>query len=153
MDSKAVSEKFLLLTTHGLPNIFRAKKTIGLLFWIFCFILSVGLCCAFVVQSVLQYLSFEVTTKSRIIPVLNLEFPTIKICNLNPFSTEYGIEYFAEYFREYQQSQNSYGIKLNENITNLEIFNNNLQLIKMTGLSRMSPLNFTDEQKKKLVYP
>jgi hypothetical protein len=72
-------------TSHGFPNIFRTKIIAIKIMWLIFLIVSSGLCGYMVMKSILDYLSFDVITKIRIQNEVPMEFPTITICNLNPF--------------------------------------------------------------------
>ena len=51
---------------HALPNIVRNKYIIIKIVWIVCFLISFGICCWFIIQSILDYLSYQVITNIKV---------------------------------------------------------------------------------------
>jgi len=80
-------------TSHGYPNIFRTDKWLIKIMWFLFILLSTGFCFYMVTKSVMDYLNHDVVTKIRVFNEAPIEFPTITICNLNPFTTNASIEY------------------------------------------------------------
>ena len=89
-------------TSHGFPNIFRANNIFIKLMWLLFLICSSAMCGFMVVRSIMDYLSFDVVTKVRVYSEVPSEFPTITICNINPFAKNESIEAMKDiYIREY----------------------------------------------------
>jgi hypothetical protein len=76
------------LTIHSIPNIFRTKHIIIKLIWIGAFLISSGLCGYLVYSSINNYLEFNVVTTIKVVRETPIIFPSITICNANPFVTE-----------------------------------------------------------------
>jgi hypothetical protein len=73
-------------TSHGLPNIFRTHN-IGLkIMWLLFFLFSTAICGFMIARSIIEYLNYDVVTKIRVLHENPSEFPTITICNINPFT-------------------------------------------------------------------
>jgi hypothetical protein len=85
-------------TSHGYPNIFRTDKWPIKIMWLFFLLLSTGVCFYMVTKSVTDYLNHEVVTKIRVFNEQMMEFPTITICNLNPFTKKASLEYINTLF-------------------------------------------------------
>jgi acid-sensing ion channel 5 len=85
----ALREQILASTSHGLPNALRNRHLPMKTMWSISFVLSTALCSVLIIQSIIQYLEFEVITKVRIVGETEAEFPRITICNLNRYHTEY----------------------------------------------------------------
>jgi hypothetical protein len=87
--SKKVKAKILewagTTTSHGYPNIFRTSLWEIRIMWLIFTLIATGLCAYMIAKSVLDYLNFEINTKIVIDKEIPSEFPTITICNLNPF--------------------------------------------------------------------
>ena len=87
--SKKIKSKILewagMTTSHGYPNIFRSNLREIRIMWLIFTMIATGLCAYMIVRSVLDYLNFEINTKIVIDKEIPSEFPTITICNLNPF--------------------------------------------------------------------
>ena len=84
---------FQSTTSHGLPNMFKTHSLTIRLLWIACTLVSTVLCSYMVISSVNEYFEYDVVTKIRVIDQVPLEFPTITICNLDPFQAEFGTEF------------------------------------------------------------
>lgn len=76
-------------TSHGYPKIFTADKLLTKILWIVCFLTAIGSCSFLVVMSVIEYLKFSTNTKTTMIYESNAVFPSITICNMNPFLSPY----------------------------------------------------------------
>lgn len=81
------------ITIHSIPNIFRTKFISLKVIWTVAFLISSSLCFYSIVQSVLNYLKYEVNTKIRVIDQQSLVLPAITICNTNPYVTNSSLEY------------------------------------------------------------
>lgn len=75
-------------TSHGIPQIVQAKKFYLKVIWAVFLLVSISLCATMVVKSIKEFFEFDVTTKIREITHENLTFPTVTLCNINPFVTE-----------------------------------------------------------------
>ena len=84
------------LTAHGFPNIARSERTFVKVSWIIFLIVSFGLCSFMIAQSISAYLSFEVVSQVRVFNEVPMEFPTVTICNLNPFVTDKAVQLFEK---------------------------------------------------------
>lgn len=73
-------------SSHGLPKIFETKYLPIKIMWTIFFIASMSYCTYFIIRSIVQYTKYETNIK-----IIDLEdtptiFPTITICNTNPFN-------------------------------------------------------------------
>jgi hypothetical protein len=59
-------------------------------------ILSSGLCSYLVIQLIISYLSYGVSTASRTLYETPALFPKITICNANPFTTQYAFNFLKQ---------------------------------------------------------
>ena len=70
-------------TSHGIPNILRAERfSIKILWTLFTFV-ATALCAVLIIQSILNYLEFGVTTTIRIKNEISSTFPAITLCSLS----------------------------------------------------------------------
>lgn len=83
-----LKESALSTTNHALPNIVRNKNVYIRLMWIFCFFASTGICSYAVIQSIINYLNYEVVTKINLFYENPTQFPTVTFCNLDPIHTK-----------------------------------------------------------------
>jgi hypothetical protein len=74
-------------TSHGFPNIFKNEKIALKTMWFIFLSLSAAFCGFMVARTILDYISFEVVSQIRVFDEIPAQFPTITICNLNPFVT------------------------------------------------------------------
>ena len=124
-------------TAHGLPNIVNAKYIPLKLIWMFCCVLSISLCGYLTTRNVLDFLNYEVVTKITVNQEIPIIFPTITICNRNPFNTEYAMSFIndlenstdrsfwndyywfysrANVFNKSDEEKKKFGLKLDETI-------------------------------------
>ena len=95
-------------TSHGIPNIIRAKYNSLKIFWSFLFFLSAAACCYLVLKSIRNFFDFEVVTKVTITDDISIEFPTITICSRELFSNYYyGEKYRNDTYYEFKKIHNS----------------------------------------------
>lgn len=91
---KRIAVKHLKLSTaHAIPNITRSPKLVVKLVWAFFLLASLGGCGFLMGLKIIEYFSFDVSTKIRELNEFPSVFPTISICNLNPFTSQYAIEF------------------------------------------------------------
>jgi hypothetical protein len=91
---QVLREQILVSTSHGLPNAIRNPHLPMKTMWSISFILSTALCSYLIIQTIMEYLEFDVITKVRIVGETEAEFPRITICNLNPFQTEFAFDFY-----------------------------------------------------------
>lgn len=80
-------------TTHGIPHFFKRKNWILRIMWAVCFFISTGICFYMIAQTILTYLEYDTVTRAQRIYQVSAEFPTVSICNINPFVTNASYEY------------------------------------------------------------
>jgi len=72
---------------------FKRKNRIIKAFWIICFLVFSGICANIISKSFTNYFSYETVTNVETIYENPAPFPTVSICNQNPFMTNYSFEY------------------------------------------------------------
>ena len=90
----------LSTTTHGVQKFTKAQKSHTRVFWIIFIFMALGLCSYVVVNNIIQFMKYDVTTKIRIVDQQSVIFPVISICNMNPLVTPSAGRYIKEYFLE-----------------------------------------------------
>jgi hypothetical protein len=123
------------------------KSHISLKIILFFFILSsISLASYMVIQTILDYFSYEVTTTSRVIYETPSYFPKVTLCNQNMFTTEYAYE-FA---KSINSSWNIYTNKdsLN-NMSFTEQFDTRVYFYNLALGNAFNP-NFSDVNRRKL---
>ena len=73
---------------HAIPNITRNKFNEVKSIWIVCFIVSSGWCAFFMMRSLNDFFSYDVTSLYEINYVNKIEFPIVTICSLDSINSE-----------------------------------------------------------------
>ena len=147
--TKLCKESLTNEAVQGFIKIFMASHITVKIFWALSLLVANGLCAYLVIESILAYLSFGVSTSSRFITENPALFPKITICNNNQFTTVYAIEFIrginqlveptVDIFNDSQMSQLSY---VNKSYL--------INTIYTAAISKMLSKNVSDEERKKL---
>jgi hypothetical protein len=73
-------------TMHGLPNFVRTDRSLIRIIWAICFLAAFGICAYLIIESILDYLKFDVITTVKVIKEPYAEFPALMLCNKNNFN-------------------------------------------------------------------
>jgi hypothetical protein len=87
-------------STKALFKIFLSRHILLKVFYILFLLASTGLASYLVIESIMNYLAFDVTTKSRTIYETPTLFPKVAFCNRNMYQTKYAYDLLQSY--EYQ---------------------------------------------------
>ena len=79
----------LMSTFHCYSKIFQYKLVLARLFWSICFLLLASLTCCLVIKCYMNFVEYDVVTKIKLITERPITFPTVTICDSNPFTTEF----------------------------------------------------------------
>ena len=81
---------------HGIPLIARSKRPLERGFWVLifwgCIAYSIYLCAL----TISTFFSYQTTSKIRFVNELPGLFPTVMVCNSNPFSTDFSVEFVKQ---------------------------------------------------------
>jgi acid-sensing ion channel 2 len=116
------------------------------IFLFICLIASSGFCSYLIVELILNYYSYGVSTTSRTLYEMPATFPKVTICNANPFTTKYAVEFLKIINQEYN---NSIDIFDEVQMSKLD-FETKFKLIGNIfgrGLYKMNDLNETEKRK------
>ncbi|RNA43267.1 amiloride-sensitive sodium channel subunit beta [Brachionus plicatilis] len=80
-------------TSHGFPKIIKNENLSLKLIWIIGVCLSIGCCCFFIIDTIINFSKFEVTTLVRHQTQIPLKFPAISICHNEMFLSAQGHEF------------------------------------------------------------
>jgi hypothetical protein len=144
-----VSEWILSSSSHGLPNLFRSKRVSIKLFWFVCFIGSLAACSISIIQTVVQYIQFDVTTNYRVYHESTPVFPAITVCNKNLFTTHEAQMLIDEIERENPK----YALEeffSYANFSKKGLFSVYKTMIRMIAQGISLSDKFNDEKRKKL---
>ena len=84
------------LRLDGISNLARSEYTLIRVFWSLLFLSMACFCMFLIVNSIVEYCKFQVTTNFRKERELKAIFPTISLCNDNPLNTEYYVRLLDE---------------------------------------------------------
>ena len=83
-------------TCHGYPRVLVHKSTFFKVLWVIFPTIMAGLAFFLITKSLRCYLDFKVVTNINTYDKNNALFPTISICNQNPFVTNFSVNYVQE---------------------------------------------------------
>jgi hypothetical protein len=95
MIKKIISADLSMTSAVGIPHLLRANNWGLRLMWTVCYAIGTILTIYMIIQNILDFNMFTVSTKIRKIDVNSLPFPRITICNLDPFVTNSSIAFLA----------------------------------------------------------
>ena len=87
-----------LSTAHGILPVLNTGSKIFRIIWLLCLIGSIGMCSYMVYRTVALYLKWEAVIRVDQRDSIELTFPAITICNLNPFVTPEATAYIRDYY-------------------------------------------------------
>ena len=120
-------------------------------FLFLCVILSSGLCSYLIIELIISYLSFDVSTKSRTLYETPALFPKITFCNVNPFTAKNSMEYLKKLNRELHPEIDIFN---DEQISKLDFIERNELIKNFIGLKALYKMNELNEtEKMKLSHP
>jgi hypothetical protein len=123
-------------------------------FLFMCVIASSGFCSYLIIELILNYYSYGVSTTSRTLYETPATFPKVTICNTNPFTTQYAVEYLKKINQEFNSVYNvSIDIFDEVQMSYLDFETKHLIFysIYWRGIYKMNGLNETE--KRKLSHP
>ena len=116
------------------------------MFLFLCVILSSGVCSYLIIELIVTFFSYDVTTKSRTFYETPALFPKITICNINPFTTKHAVEFLKQVnkdlipkidiFNDEQMSQFDYETRLAY-----------INRITFRAINKMNVINETEKRK------
>ena len=86
--------------------------------WLTCLLISICFCTFLIIETIIQYYKYDVTTKIRDNYLDNMTFPTITLCNTNPMGTSKATHLIREYYLE------RYNVNITSGNEFLELFYN-----------------------------
>ncbi|RNA05708.1 acid-sensing ion channel 4 [Brachionus plicatilis] len=111
-------------TVHGLSKINNSQTTLSRVIWIIGFFVAVGCCSFMLIQNISEYLKYETTTKIETKFELSPVFPTVTVCNVNFFTSDYAIEFFSNRSNISYNPLNKYQQSIDEIYSNPEYLKN-----------------------------
>jgi hypothetical protein len=147
-----LKEALMSTKAHGLDRLVTVKSTPLQLVWLVFICTSISACGYLVVNNILNYLKFEVTTSIKDINEPNSKFPTVTLCHLNPYQTDYAIAYLQQAITQQTSYSSLPNIFDNATLKHLSasVIANVENLYGLYGNKYAATLNSTE--KKKLSY-
>ncbi|CAF0850296.1 unnamed protein product [Brachionus calyciflorus] len=140
-----IREALVSSTSHGIPNIFSSDNLIQKFVWIVFTLIATSLCGYLILENIINYKKYEVSSKTQIVFEEEPIFPSVTFCNGN-FITKYSKEIFEKL---YPYFQNTYDDELNRFQIIKEIYafsNYNLSYLKELGDSKSDLIGPTTEK-------
>ena len=97
---KTLSEWSLVCTFHCYPKIFQYEHKVAKIFWSVLFLVFSGFTAYLVVKGLQDYFEYEVVSKIRIVNEAALTFPTVTVCDSDPFTTKQAGAFLKDMWRE-----------------------------------------------------
>jgi len=91
-----IKETLYNSTAQAIITIIETRNIPLKCFLFICVILSSGLCSYLIIELIMGYLTFDVSTKYRTYYENPALFPKVTICNVNPFTTQYAMEFLKK---------------------------------------------------------
>ncbi len=117
---------------------------------------SSGLCSYLILQLVMNYFNYDVSTTTRTFYEIPSKFPKVTICNTYPFTTQYAAEFLKQVNKEINAKQNVQIDIFNQDLSRINFNYKNAFLNQIYNLSlfKMNSLNETEKNgKEKTVTP
>jgi hypothetical protein len=132
------------LTAHGFSNIFLAKRKPIKILWILSLMSSIMYCIYNIYSEIRGYLKYDHSTHLETVVEMPTLFPTISICNINPFITKKSENLIREIFNL------EYGINLtNYSLTPIELIEK-LNYVNLKAKLNAYLPEYKDEHRKEL---
>lgn len=87
-------------TTHSIPHMFKRKNRFLKAFWLVCFLCATGVCSWMISLSITDYFNYETVSKTETIVEIPSKFPTVSICNMNAFMTNFSLQFIQDILTE-----------------------------------------------------
>jgi hypothetical protein len=108
-------------------------------------LITSGLCSYLIIQLILSYYSYGVSTTAKTLYETPALFPKVTICNVNTFTTEFAVEFLRKVNREFNRTMDIFDEKNNELKTLDKV--NLIANIYYRAIFKMNSLNETEKRK------
>ena len=130
-----IAEWFKSSTSHGLPNIFRTDKAYLKIFWIICFLSSTAFCSYIILRSIYLFFEWNVTVSTSIEIDMPILFPSVTICNINPFYRPRAMNFISATLESYNLTDSVALNQLKNGQTALSITKTALNILKAEAVT------------------
>ena len=87
-----IKDQIKFINVDGLPNMCRAKHALFFLMWLAVLVASTAATLYLIASAVSDFLRHDVSSTVRYLTEERSVLPTVTLCNINPFTTEYAID-------------------------------------------------------------
>ena len=140
---------------QSILRIFDRKKCKPIkIFIFFSVLLSSCLSSFLIIQSIMSYFSYPVTTTTRNVSQNKILFPKITICNWHQFTTEFALDFLKQINKDLSPKLNIFDSNDSSEWSSAK-FEDKLKLfdsIRYAGIARMMSKNFSDADKQRLAH-
>jgi hypothetical protein len=140
--AKELKKWSLACTCHCYPKIFQKSNKALRVIWSVFFVIFLCLTFQLVYREITQYLEYDVVSKIRVLKEKSSPFPTVTICDSNPFST-----------KEAENIIDNFKIDNDEYYTSLNLSKMETSLTRMENLKNLvfkQVYNLSEAQKRNL---
>ncbi|RNA24739.1 acid-sensing ion channel 4 [Brachionus plicatilis] len=111
-------------TIHGLSKIDKSSTIFTRVMWIIFFLIAIAFCSFMVIKNITNFLKYETTTKIETKYEISPVFPSVTVCNVNFFTSDYAIEYFTNRSNIYSNPLKKHQLSINEIYSNPDYHKN-----------------------------
>jgi hypothetical protein len=115
---KMNTHNFIELSVYLIP-IEKTQAKISKIIWFICFFISCAFAGCLVKQTIDDYFKYPVMSQIRQYTEKKVDFPSIAICNSNPFVSNFSIEFIVDYLETYTNFSFKSAKKCNNELTKL----------------------------------
>ena len=127
---------------HGLPNIIRTQRYLIKIIWSLAFLTSLVYSVISIVNTINDFLNYDVVVNMELVQDFDLEFPAVTVCNYNPFdfSNDQAVRTIESYLNNITNAKENYFSFKNETITNSSCSENLRQILIRSFVKFSFPL-------------
>jgi hypothetical protein len=111
---RLIKESLYNSTAQALYKAYNTSSCLTKLFWFVCLLGACSLCAYFVVQSLIDFFTYEVSMNTRTYFETTSLFPKITFCNKNPYTTKYAYDLAKQKSLQFGDFINYVNLKLND---------------------------------------
>lgn len=110
---RLIKESLYNSTAQALVKVYNSSSRLTQLFWCVCLAGACGLCSYFVIQSLIDFFTYDVALSTRTYFETTSLFPKITFCNKNPYTTKYAFD-LSKKQNSYSEFVNYVNLRLND---------------------------------------
>ena len=111
---RLIKESLYNSTAQALYKAYNTSSSLTKLFWCVCMLGACSLCAYFVVKSLIDFFTYEVSMNTRTYFETTSLFPKITFCNKNPYTTKYAFDLAKQKALKFEECGSYVNLKLND---------------------------------------